>query len=777
MRFLHITDTHVTAKNPSSRLDVYYVSVLRKFSELGTIIARDEVDAVIHTGDLFHTSRVSLKVANQLVEIIRSWKVPVYIVPGNHDIDGYNISTINQTMLGMLSTAGVVTLLTRETPVELWEEGHKIRIEGQEYYENIDKGLANDYRIDELADFNILAVHSMLLDRPYFPDIPHTLIQDVQTDANMVLVGHYHPGFKEVQQNGTWFFNPGSLLRVELETRLPRYLIFDVELNDDTGIFGLTYFDYGHLGTASPGQTVFDFATHQAKKNSKRSLQNFRQQVVQAVSMQSFRSLPQLVQDVGAQIGAEAGVITLAQQELTKATAHLTQTNQTLKGYIEKATPIWIQEVLITNFQSNENTHVIFDEHMNVIVGETSSGKSSILRAILWCLYNDPKGTDFITTGQSQVSVKLIFSDGTAIERRRTRTSAGQYLVTAPDGTVNSYQGFSHDLPAEVMETHQMPEVQLAKDVKARLNVSSQLEGPFLLSESNLTKASIIGRIVGTQDIDQAIKELNKQVIGNSRSIKQSRLQVEEWERQLTHYQNLDAQKQVIDLLELYVSEYEKTDQDVQAYQRVIQAKEELERQRQAVTQALNALPDAATIQRILMEASDLMQDIHDMSVTLTAYDKMVSKRREVETLLQALPDVQPIIQEFATYDQLCQTIEVEVQTLTQLLSWQARIQTTSNQLDELPMINPAYFEKTQALIVTIEETLQALDKHEELKERIRNGLDYVANCQGAYAEAVKEYETSEQELQALIKEQHHCPLCGAELEDAHIEHIMKGES
>lgn len=165
------------------------------------------------------------------------------------------------------------------------------------------------------------------------------------------------------------------------------------------------------------------------------------------------------------------------------------------------------------------------------------------------------------------------------------------------------------------------------------------------------------------------------------------------------------------------------------------------------------------------------------MSVALTTYEKTLEKRREVESLLQALPDVQPVIQEFATYDQLCQAIEVEVQTLTQLLSWQARIQTTSDQLNELPTIDPAYFEKTQALVATIEEALQTLDKHEELTERIRNGLDYVANCQGAYAEALKECEASEQELQALIKEQHHCPLCGAELEDAHIEHIMKGES
>lgn len=777
MRFLHITDTHVTAKNPSSRLDVYYVSVLRKFSELGAIIQRDEVDAVIHTGDLFHTSRVSLKVANQLVEIIRSWNVPVYVVPGNHDIDGYNIKTINQTMLGMLSSTGVVTLLTRETPVEFWEEGYKIRIEGQEYYEHIDQGPVNDYRFEEPADFNILAIHSMLLDKPYFPDIPHTLIKDVQTDAHMVLVGHYHPGFKEVQLNNTWFFNPGSLLRVELNTRIPRYLIFDVELDDETQQFGLTYFDYGLLGTASPGQTIFDFKSHQAKKNSKQNLQNFRQQVVQAVSMQSVRSLPHLIQEVGKEVGADAGVIQLATQEVGTAASSATQNNQSLKGYIEKSQPIWIKEVLIKNFQSNEDTHLYLDEHMNVIVGETSSGKSSILRAILWCLYNSPKGTDFITTGQSQVSVKVIFSDGSAIERIRTRSSSGKYLVTNPDGTVDSYQGFSHDIPAEVIETHQMPEVQLAKDVKAKLNVSTQLEGPFLLSESNLTKASIIGRIVGTQDVDQAIKELNKQVVGNSRTIKQHKAQVKAWQQQLTMYEDLPTQKQLIDLLDLYVSDYEALEQEVQQERRYLQTQDDLIQKRQQVEQALTSLPNQETLEETLQQANLLMQSIEHMSQTLEALEKTQGKIKSTQRELDCLPDVTTELQQFSTYDTLCQSIETDMALLQQLTHWQERIQLTTQQLETLPVVKDKYLNQTESLVHELETMIHVIKQHEELTVRIRNGMEFVSSCQGEYAHALAHATAYEQELEALIKDHHHCPLCGSELSAIHVEHIMKGES
>ena len=103
MKILHITDSHGTVKSPESRNDLYYLTFLRKLKELEYIIKGNDIDMVIHTGDLFHTSRVSNKFMGQTAEIIKGWDVPVYVVPGNHDIDGYTIETIDQTSLGLLA--------------------------------------------------------------------------------------------------------------------------------------------------------------------------------------------------------------------------------------------------------------------------------------------------------------------------------------------------------------------------------------------------------------------------------------------------------------------------------------------------------------------------------------------------------------------------------------------------------------------------------------------------------------------------------------------------
>ena len=107
MKILHITDSHGTVKSPEGRRDIYYISFLKKLYEIGYVCKRVGINMIIHTGDLFHTARVSNKFAGQVSELIKATGVPFYVVPGNHDIEGYTTDTIDQTMLGLLAKAGV----------------------------------------------------------------------------------------------------------------------------------------------------------------------------------------------------------------------------------------------------------------------------------------------------------------------------------------------------------------------------------------------------------------------------------------------------------------------------------------------------------------------------------------------------------------------------------------------------------------------------------------------------------------------------------------------
>ena len=51
-----------------------------------------------------------------------------------------------------------------------------------------------------------------------------------------------------------------------------------------------------------------------------------------------------------------------------------------------------IQSLALKNFQSHKDTLIKFDPGVNVIVGSTDSGKSAIIRALRWLVWNRPIG-------------------------------------------------------------------------------------------------------------------------------------------------------------------------------------------------------------------------------------------------------------------------------------------------------------------------------------------------------------------------------------------------
>ena len=54
-----------------------------------------------------------------------------------------------------------------------------------------------------------------------------------------------------------------------------------------------------------------------------------------------------------------------------------------------------IDKIKIQNYQSHENTELELSPGINVIIGETDRGKTSILRALNWMFSNRPLGEGF----------------------------------------------------------------------------------------------------------------------------------------------------------------------------------------------------------------------------------------------------------------------------------------------------------------------------------------------------------------------------------------------
>lgn len=285
MKILYFTDTHIRGTNPKNRKDDFVQTLENKLLEIVDIINKNNVDYVIHGGDLFDRPDISISIVSRFAKILKTINVPIYIVSGNHDMFGHNPLTINRTMLGLLNELDFFTIIEKDEKIILTKDKIKVQLTGQPYIYDIDdpKNI-NGYMVNTIEDntnFSIHAVHGMLLEKPFVKGIPYTLVEDIKdTKADITLSGHYHSGFKTTIIDGKYFINPGSMVRVtnslrELE-RIPQVLIMN--LNDKIEI------EYIPLKSALKGELVLDRTEVEKHIFKSERLHEFKQTIDSALN-------------------------------------------------------------------------------------------------------------------------------------------------------------------------------------------------------------------------------------------------------------------------------------------------------------------------------------------------------------------------------------------------------------------------------------------------------------------------------------------------------------
>lgn len=790
MKGLYFTDPQLSAKTPSGRTDNFPVAAYKKFYEIGLIIKRENVEAVFIGGDLFNTPRISLKYAGEIAKLIKTWDVPVYVVPGNHDIYGYNIDTIDQTILGMFEKTGVVELLTRDNPVTFDIKGvvddYTVCFEGQEYYEKIDTvNVQQDYDVKNIsADFKVLIPHGMLLEKPFHPDVPYALLKDVAqfSNADVIFGAHYHPGWPTQTINGVTFINPGSLLRMERslhnQTAMPKVVVFAIEENN--GALGFNHKEI-QLTVAQKGDQVFDFTSKQQKQQTQTLLTSFKSSLQGATLLTNVTSIPDMIKAVATACSVDNVVLNQALNFVTSVNISGDEDVPDIAGYVEKTHRIWIKRVVITNYQSHKDTVIEFKEGLNVIVGESNQGKTAILRAIEWCLYNSPGGADFIRTGENLCSVVVEFSDGSIIKRERTKSSAGTYETDTPHPIDplkvehRLFKGFTNAIPVDIANIHQMPKVYLAKDLQVNLNVSSQLDGAFLLQESGANKAAAIGRLVGVESIDSAIKEVSKQVKAAQRDIKTYEQMRDNNMEELKKFTDLDDMNKLIQVMEFLIAAAKTTEVSIEELQVLDEEYVKCQAEILAVQQELEELPDIDIHIPLIDKAIVLMHELRFLREVLQKYITAVDARYKGETVLGWIPKSDE-------YDGLILEAEILMKDINnandlrkQRVAIYKELQEEQDKLnnfvdvDQLDAVHELLHKKNQDL----HELWKLWAQLHNLRIVIEQEEDSVKH----FDDRVKHYEDEvkqvELEMERYLTEVGVCPTCGTQLSSDHMNHII----
>jgi DNA repair exonuclease SbcCD nuclease subunit len=743
IKLLYLTDTHITGRNPASRVDDIQETLKKKFTEVGDIANREQVDFIVHGGDLNHTPDVSNKLSGEITEIIKAWNKKVYVVPGNHDLYGYNINTLPNTKLGLLAKAGTITILDRLHPVKIvTPSGFVIGLEGQEYYENIDNGNPSDYQsmfpVSDV-DFSILIVHGMLLDHEFFNGVKHTKIDDINTDADVVFAGHYHPGFTQVTVDGTTYCNPGSLLRIENtkenRTNIPQVAILEVD--EKTGKFDIKYIK---LTSAQDGEDVF--TDKQDVKAYDETLSEFQTKIKGS----NFRGVDiiKMVDDYIINNGEDSILGQLVKDKINSFSVQKAVDN----GYITSPDNVYINRVEIKNFQANKKRIVDFVDGLNVIKGESNAGKSAILRAIYWVLYDKPSGSDFITTGAKSCSVRLHLSNGIIIERKRSRSSSGSYLVTSANG-VQEFKGFSNNIPIEITNAHQMPELKI-NGVSYRINIASQLDPAFLIGNSQAERLSMIGSLVDADRADEAKKDFQGQKIRKSTEKKNISDILKSKQNELAKYDYLAKMEKDIKVLEVALKRLEDEEDKVNTLNDIYNEHNDLYNEMTDIDNKLNSI--VIIDKNTLNEYEDI---IDDLQFYYSLYDDDVNYNKELDDInskLDSIPDSDELNKLLIEYKDI-------VNELDELNSLESEYKDLSEMtfdfdynLDELNSCISEYRSLIQEIetLVKLESEYKQLESPDDITCRIKEIDDELNSIQ----------ESKQTMLEELNKQEAVCPYC-----------------
>ncbi|MDO5041248.1 MAG: metallophosphoesterase [Peptoniphilus sp.] len=297
MKILYFTDTHIRATNPKNRLDNFFETLKIKINEVAEISIKENVDFVLHGGDLFDRPDTSISIVTEFAKIFQKFQAPIYIVSGNHDIFGHNYKTLNRTMLGLLDSFNLIKLVN-DKKIILEKDGIKVQLTSNPFVAGMDAE-ANRYRyiVSERnpdVNYQIHMTHGFLTDRPFLKNVPHTLISDLlDTEADITLCGHYHFGFKTQKIEGKYFINPGALVRISNSiseiNRKPKVVI--LELTDHIDVREI------YLKTAPKGDIVLDRGEIERHKFKQAKIYEFKE-IIDSTTKQNYLTVYDILNEI-----------------------------------------------------------------------------------------------------------------------------------------------------------------------------------------------------------------------------------------------------------------------------------------------------------------------------------------------------------------------------------------------------------------------------------------------------------------------------------------------
>lgn len=387
-------------------------------------------------------------------------------------------------------------------------------------------------------------------------------------------------------------------------------------------------------------------------------------------------------------------------------------------------------DVSIKNYQIIKKAELSFIPGLNIILGPSNNGKSSILKGIKALLYTTP-GTTPIRQGETSYIIGLKYNGHVVLLQKGMKESV--YVV---DG--EKYTKFGTTTPEAISKALNIKELVL-NGQKEDLNFWDQMDYPFLLDK---TAVELFRFVIDSGDNDRVSSALKKMVSdrqGLSKQIDITQGEINILDQDIDRYkEELELSKEKVEVSKKIVELQPK----VARYKQLIALKSNLDTRKVTIEDTLKKLEKA---KEYLFSLKSNYSDIYDTKTTLDIL------HREMGLLYNIIED-QSNVQEQITNIQKYKEIDIKtdlskLKELKQIKSKidQIRINKESIKLEKVPNIEVNYDKFLK--IKTLKEILK---KHEDI------------NYKEVELETSKiAFKKSKELYEELLNNFEICPVCG----------------
>jgi exonuclease SbcC len=259
---------------------------------------------------------------------------------------------------------------------------------------------------------------------------------------------------------------------------------------------------------------------------------------------------------------------------------------------------MYLNKFILKNFQIHIDTPIELTDGINVIVGPTDHGKSSIYRAAKSLFLNniklDRKITHGLKNGVCEIEARGEFGK---IKRIKGKSKNFYYL------NKEELKGFGQGSVSDVLKFTKVTDI----------NFQSQHDSPFLLGASGGEVAKYLNKIINLEVIDTTLSNLKSAEEDATRKVKSYGEQEQEKLQELKAFDNLNELEDDLTVIEEIQQELEELEDIVD------------------LNRLVDRLADALDILDVLDEAN--FNEISGTKLKLDELDQLESEIEELEEL------------------------------------------------------------------------------------------------------------------------------------------------